>query len=230
MIKPFSICLFIEILILSIRNRLPAINDIIKGGGIGPGSYFPIMYLQCWIVIPFISYVDRKVSLIKTLLLFGFICIVLESVFVGIDNRAWLWRLLCIRYLMVLCVAVMSDKIYKKKWWLILSLISIVIATIENCCYPFDNLGWPGYHCYEEFYILLLILFLKKIDYKLFRIAGKYSYEIFLIQMAFFAIITKNDLQRFLGFFNNGVWIIFSCFSIFIITYFVVVLKNKINI
>ena len=58
---PFFLLIMIQIVLYALF--IPAFNplNIIKAGGIGKGSYYPWIYLQFWIMFPFIVFVIDKV-------------------------------------------------------------------------------------------------------------------------------------------------------------------------
>ena len=51
--------------------------------------------------------------------------------------------------------------------------------------------GWLGYHWFTTLYVVPLIIILKHIKFSFLGILGKYSYEIFLVQMMVFYVINN---------------------------------------
>lgn len=184
------------------------INRFIKSAGLGPGSYFPVVYIQCWLLIPFLVLLKHRYSFSKSLLIFTVLCAILEFFFITIsENRVWLWRLLAVRYLMILFVGVYYEEFVKRKALLIaLVILSIVVAIIDIYIFPFDNLGWNGYHFYTSFYLLLLIPSVMKLSFDWLALIGKYSYEIFLLQLGYFII--ANFMINRGGMFHLGIIIL----------------------
>ena len=193
----------IAILCLLRKDVFPySFSHLLRFAGVGPGSYFPILYVQCWCVIPFLIVLKRHLTFSGSFVLFFFLCLILETLFYVLDGqRVWLWRLLAVRYLMILYVGVFYEEFIKRKQLAaVLIVLSVVLAVVDIYFYPFDNLGWNGTHCFTSFYILLLIPFLQKLCINWLAIVGKYSYEIFLLQMSYLAIM--NYISRY-NYFQN---------------------------
>jgi peptidoglycan/LPS O-acetylase OafA/YrhL len=194
----------------------PSINfslySILLQGGIGPGSYYPWLYLQCWIILPFIIKIIDNMSVGKSSLLFLSICIILEIASSIIHINAQLYRLLFYRYLFLLYLGCLL----KKQEWkinvkiLTAALIGLIFSLFEIYINinlePFFINQWQGVHWITAFYAVLIFLTLRHIyTYthicirKTFLLLGKYSYEIFLCQMFVFSIFPK----KLLGFIEN---------------------------
>ena len=195
----------IAILCLIRNDDFPySLSHLLRFAGLGPGSYFPIVYVQCWCVIPFLVVLKRHLSFSYSFALFFISCLISELLFFVVDGqRAWLWRLLAIRYLMILYVGVYYEEFIKRKQLtVVLVILSVVLAVVDIYIYPFHNLCWNGDHCFTSFYILLIIPFLQKLCINRLALVGKYSYEIFLVQMSYLAIISflsrYNCFQNFL--------------------------------
>ena len=165
------------------------VKEFVKLAGLGPGSYFPVIYIQCWLLIPFLVLLKHRYSFAKGFVVFIVLCAILEFLFLIVcENRTWLWRLLAIRYLMVLFVAVNYEEYVRRKILSILLIItSIALAVIDIYIRRFDDMGWDGYHYYTSFYILLLIPLFEKLSFNLLALIGRYSYDIFLAQLGYFA-------------------------------------------
>lgn len=184
-------------------------HEIILAGGIGPGAYYPWLYLQAWFCLPLIVYLTDKLSPVKSFLLFLFICIILQLVSCLTDINTYFYRLAFYRYLFLLYLGCYIQK-YKTK----LSLKIYILATVSAifiliCNYsgidmrPFFFNQWQGYSWPGYFYTVFFFLILKEI-YKKYahrRIVrwitdlGSMSYEIFLCQMFFFSFIGYNTFR-----------------------------------
>ncbi|KAA6318648.1 hypothetical protein EZS27_031368 [termite gut metagenome] len=209
---PFMIVTLIQCMIyFSFKSNI-AIKSIIASGGIGPGSYYPWLYLQCWIMLPFIIKIVDSISIRKSFILFLVICILLEFMSCSINISGFLYRLLFYRYLFLLYLGCLIKKLYLKidmKLTILaaISLIFMMIVEYEHLnLEPFFINQWAVYHWVTEFYPLLIFLFLVQLYRKMqdtiitkfFIILGTYSYEIFLCQMFVFSMISKKRLA-FIG-------------------------------
>ena len=219
---PFILVEILVVLILYVKTfvsdyALPnTFYEFLRMGGYGPGSYFPIVYVQCWLIIPFLVVLRERTSFYKGFVFFVLICALLEIVFYLVcANKPWLWRLLAIKYLMILYVGVNYEEFEKRK---ILScfliLLSIFLAVLDIYLYPFDNLGWNGHHFFTSFYILLLIPFLMKLNSITLSYVGKYSYEIFLLQLGYFAVANQSFSLN--GMMDYGIIVFLSIIVIYI--------------
>lgn len=193
---PFILVEILVVLILFVKTfvsdyALPnTFYEFLRMGGYGPGSYFPIVYVQCWLIIPFLVALRERTSFNQGFAIFILVCALLEMVFYLVSaNKPWLWRLLAVKYLMILYVGVNYEEFEKRKFLsCFLILLSIFLAVLDIYFYPFDNLGWNGHHFFTSFYVLLLIPFLMKLNSKVLSYVGSFSYEIFLVQLGYFAI------------------------------------------
>ena len=81
------------------QDTLSLLINFMKAGGIGPGSYYPWVYLQIAVLLPFFRKWMDKISKIQLTIIFLVICESLEIVVSVIDLPDSLYRLLAIRYL-----------------------------------------------------------------------------------------------------------------------------------
>ena len=98
------IVLLIQIVLLAVVNGVPSLKTIIKNTGIGPGSYYPWLYFQVWLIMPLIVVFVRKIPIWLSFLIMLFISIIAEYIFVPIENVEHveeLYRILPARYLMI---------------------------------------------------------------------------------------------------------------------------------
>ena len=227
--------ILVELLVVSIlfgkslfsNYTLPTtFYDFIRMGGYGPGAYFPLVYVQCWLMIPFLVILKERTSFYKGFFLFIIVCVLMESTFyLTCANRSWLWRLLAIKYLMILYVGVNYEEFVKRRLLsCILIMLSIALAVLDIYFYPFDNMGWNGFHFFTSFYILLLISFLMKLNSITLSYVGKHSYEMFLVQLGYFAVAYQSFSLN--GIMDFGIIVFLSM----IVIYFKKRLTYKFNI
>lgn len=187
------------------------INDalsLIKSGGYGPGAYYPFIYLQFAIILPLITWAFKSR---KSYLCFVFVIIsqLSETACSYFHMPQLAYRLLFIRYIFLFYLGFLLA--YKG---FILNLYTFCLASIclvfstyiiyshhnfVPILYDFVN---PACHWFCYIFIAFFLLFLLRIIYNNFDSvpilkiyvlkAGKYSYEIFLFQIVYFAIADDN--------------------------------------
>ena len=194
------------------------------GGGYGPGSYYPWIYLQLAVILYLIRPLFDKGNLIKQAVLWLVVCEGIEILESLLNVPEPIHRLLAVRYLFLIYLAWIWVKkgIVINKSTLCLSVLSLLsIVYFEYCNFNneplFFDTAWK-YHrwpCY--FYVSTLLCYLLYTIYKyvsqvrlidrIVQFLAKCSYEIFLVQMAVIPILPK------LSFINNkyialSLWII----------------------
>ena len=191
---PFVIVLAIQLICLALIDKLPSLKTLIKDGGIGPGFYYVWLYLQLWIIIPFIVWLVRKVPVWASALIMLVISVLTEYAFVSIEDIKFVgdvYRLMPVRYLMVLYLGCVWPILKDKQKYIFYGLAGISALLILNDVY-FANTPpveltppfWVGYHWYTAFYVVAPIAVLERIRYtEVWKQAGKYSWYIFLLQM-----------------------------------------------
>lgn len=204
---PFFIVTFAEILLLLSFGQSPVAicKKNIVYGGIGPGSYFPWIYLQISIVLPIFLWIFKRIGLHKWVVSI-IICILiselLEIISIFLHVPEWLYRLLAFRYVFLIYLGYVWAKqgisINVKSLMLSgLSVIFIVLLDYTDTSLPFLFPAWANHHWICFFYCAcLLTVFLYDLYH---RIAsglkgivcqiGKGSYEVFLAQMFVFTIL-----------------------------------------
>lgn len=197
---PFVFVLLIQLVCLALIDRLPSLKTIVKTGGIGPGSYYVWLYLQAWVIIPFMVILVRKLPIWVSMLIMLVVSIIAEYVFVpieGIELIDELYRLLPIRYLMVLYLGCIWPLLKDKQRYILYGLAGVSAFLMLNDLYLTDNVlfvnimggglvpsYWEGYHWYTAFYVVLPITLLERLQYAdVWKSAGKYSWQLFLLQM-----------------------------------------------
>lgn len=58
-IVPFIVVQSMLIGILLVQNNGEEIVRLLKVGGLGPGAYYPYLYVQIWLIVPFLYYILR---------------------------------------------------------------------------------------------------------------------------------------------------------------------------
>ena len=177
---------------------------LIKSGGYGPGAYYPFIYLQFAILLPLFAHVFKPHPSYLCLI-FIIISQLIETScsFFNISQLAY--RLLFLRYFFLFYLGYILA--YKG---FVLSIYTFCIALIclalsayivfsphdfSPILYDFVN---PTCHWFYYIFIVIILLFIfkqmylhlnsKSIIRKFILNSGKYSYEIFLFQIVYFAI------------------------------------------
>lgn len=184
----------------------------LQDGGYGPGSYYPWIYLQFAIMIPLAGRLQKYLSPGKwggVILLFSIGCEIISSI-EGMPE--WLWRILFLRYTLLIWLGydVVKNGIRLTPILIALSFVSVIFIVVQYYKSPdlspvFINNGWKVEHWPAYFYPVFLLLWLIRIIYErlsdvikiIFGRIGIASYEIFLCQMFFFALLEPSRLTLF---------------------------------
>lgn len=209
---PFAIITLITVAILyTIQffvggGNVFTISELCKRGGVGPGSYYPWIFLQIAILLPVIKPFFEKIPRFLQILSMIGVCEILEIFESLIGMPEYLHRLIAIRYLFLIFLGWVwvKDGIVINTKTLILSIISLLSVIyfeyfsgnsepwFYNTSWKFHR--WPCYYyvsvllCYILFCIYGVLSKFEIIN-KASCILAKCSYEIFLVQMALIAII-----------------------------------------
>lgn len=227
-IKPFLLTEFIILFVCSLEayfsnNSVPAfLSTAFYGGGRGPGSYYPWIYVQFAIILPLISFVFKKLNSWQLPIVFIIISQAFETISSLTNIPDWpYYSLSFVRYtfLFYLGYLMASDKVFINKYTLLLSILSLII-TIVIVYFPINfspifrsNFFWKNCHWPCYIFIPYMLIGFYKILYeklhdgivKFMVIVGKRSYEIFLFQLFYFMVIAPKFriLLKVLG--NNYV-------------------------
>lgn len=219
-IKPFLIVQLIFIILLGCTRNRDALLRLLQLGGTGKGSYYPYIYLQIWLIAPFIYKMLKSsphmggVVLIFTTFLFNYIL-------VGTPEK--FYSCFIVRYLFMAYLAyIWLKKKYNVVLLFFLPLVSIAywiiyeLGEMPKGLYP----GWGSQQFPTFFYTLLVVFLIQSIYHRIgssniegssqecryhtipvknhikliLEWLGRNSYEIFLMQMLFFMVVTCNLL------------------------------------
>lgn len=213
-IWPFLLAELIILIVYIIREHHFTLKDIFndtyslfKSGGYGPGAYYPFIYLQFAIILPIIA-CFLKSHKPYLCILFIIISQLSETACSYLHLPQLAYRLLFLRYIFIFYLGYLLA--YKG---FILNLYTFCISAIclafstyivysHQSCSPFlyDFVN-PVCHWFCYIYIAFILLFVLKQLFYRFKAntfirhyiikAGKYSYEIFLFQIVYFAITDK---------------------------------------
>lgn len=189
------------------------VRDLLSNGGMGPGSYFPWIYLQVAILLPVFAFILRKYRKVVSLFIFLIICEGGEILFSLLNISEELNRLLSVRYFFLFFLGWLWVKDGVKINWLtitfsILSLSAIVYFEFfsqndEPWFYTtgFSFHRWPCYFYVSHLFIAIIYLVWEKVRINqllvhFVKIVASASYEIFLIQMSLlFLFPTQESLS-----------------------------------
>lgn len=219
--KPFIIFLFIELFLLIVifkNDPLRIVKSAISSGGIGPGSYYVWIYIQFAFIIPVMAWV---IKILKKYYREGQICLfmiaissLLEFICVYTHIPEWFYRLLFFRYffLIYLGYSWVEKGINLNRSTLLLSIVSITFIllftyTSANFEPFFFKTDWKINHWISYFYVAYLFMFLLRFCYNFINetlksficLMGRYSYDIFLLQMFVFTFFPSERLLEIVG-------------------------------
>lgn len=185
------------------------VSSLIYGGN-GPGSYYFWIYIQIAIVLvliwPLVKVFSRKqLTWFFLLLSVGF-----EILFSIVHLPDNIYRLLAVRYLFLIPLALLwvNEGVVLSTKNVILSFISIgavlFFAYFKVDLEPvFFNTGWSFHRWPCYYYLPILFTYLMWVIYKricdlgkttsIIKIIARSSYEIYLIQMIVFSLLTYNQ-------------------------------------
>lgn len=194
-----------DITILGLIKRI-----ILSGGSLGAGSYYFCVYLQFFILAPLTYWAFRRfnISLLSGGVIFTIICILTEFVLSYVNMSTNLYKLSCLRYIYLIYFGYVWSRsgIRLNVLTVSLSVVSIVFITIfrysDITLEPvfFDAVySWKDCHWICYFYPAFLFMFIlwwiyDRFDARLKALVeklGRYSWEIFVTQMFFFALFPK---------------------------------------
>lgn len=182
------------------------IRSIILAGGVGPGSYYPWIFIQIAVILPYIRPMLNKGTKHQQTIIAIIICEIFEIVVSKLGIPDYIYRLVALRYMFLIYLAWLwiKDGIVLNKKTFILSILSL-LSIIYFEYYSFDNRPffcntswkfhrWPCYYFVSTLLCYLLYCIYKSVSQidvlnKAINILAKCSYEIFLVQMALITLI-----------------------------------------
>lgn len=184
--------------------------SVISWGGIGPGSYYPWVYVQFAILLPLMTFIFKYIKNdVLLAIVWVLIAETLEIICSIIDLPEYKYRLIFFRYtfLMYLGYILVFKGYVLNLITIFLSIISMTFILIFS--YTDINLEplffcskeWKSFHWICYIYVAYMLLYIIKQAYckleryqyiiEYFNKMGRHSYEIFLFQMFYFAILSE---------------------------------------
>lgn len=246
-VVPFVITQVAICVLIIIWNRKIDLSSFEEFGNLGPGAYYPYIYLQFAILLWMIAPLIRKVkSTITLLFIFIIVCQLLELISIYLQIPSDVYRFLFFRYtfLIYLGYLIAKGELVLNSWLFALSLISLLLILMfdgligggKNLSCLFYTDGWRLFHWICYFYVAYILLFFLKWTFdimdkngimnKYLINCGKYSYEIFLFQMFFLTFSPINILcSKIIG---NGIFVelISIILNLAFITIPIILIKN----
>lgn len=184
----------------------PFLTSALVGGGYGPGSYYPWIYVQMALLIPLMRPVCDRLGKWKSLLLFVLLCESIEIICSITNLPDSAYRLLCLRYIMLIWFGWMwvHEGIVMNIKMIVASIISLCIIIYleyfggDHEPWLYDTVWathrWICYFWVSWLFVWMLHGVYRWLSCKAFversvRVLAAASYEVFLIQMAYYAII-----------------------------------------
>lgn len=197
-IIPFIIVSVLEAVIMLISGESLIVKDVIRAGGCyGPGSYYLIIYIQLWLLIPILYWLLSRFAYGGGLAVL-LVCIVLNFLCVKFGVPSWMYRISCVRYIF-LCVPVYfylkRQNVYHFNWFcavcVAISFVYLLFCRYLNLSpvildYGWSYQQWPSYFWTLFVFIVLIRLGKRLKDNRVFRFLtwmGKNSWYIFLTEM-----------------------------------------------
>jgi fucose 4-O-acetylase-like acetyltransferase len=205
---PFIVFEIIIVLILLLKSCF-SLPTFVLSAGIGYGSYYPWVFFQYWLILPFCLFIFSKFNKWGGVVLI-FVSVLCSFLFYycsqTVDKRLVdaSWRLFVGRYIFVPYIAwLLFEKKFVLKYYFPLVIIGIVfmvvhqyIFNLEPWFYTTKSYSWRGVnfptYYYSGFLFLIMYKFLPYRNSTLKNVLqffGKNSWEIFLGQMLFFVIL-----------------------------------------
>lgn len=177
------------------------IHGMLTGGGYGPGSYYPWVYVQVALLLPLFLILLKRVDKVTALVIFLIVCEGTEILFSVVDLPNHIYRLLAARYILLFYLGWLWVKEGVRINWLtiVLSIISLCFilffeySTVDkeplfiNAGFRFHR--WPCFFFVAYGFTALLHVLWTKISHfdfivRIVKILAAASYEIFLFQMS----------------------------------------------
>lgn len=101
---PFLFVAIASLIIQSVLGDLKKgwLSEIYKFSLFGPGGYYPLIYIQFAVVLPLFGLFCQRYGVKKSLVAILLLSIFLDAFGSIIGMEEWLWRLLCLKYLLLI--------------------------------------------------------------------------------------------------------------------------------
>lgn len=207
---PFAITFAIELPFLVFKNNYSLWQALLAFfcGGVGPGSYYTPVMIQFVFFAPVIYWIIKKYDLWGTVYCFVFTA-VYEAVAYCVGLPDGVYKILAFRYVSLFafgCFIAIGKRELKNVTLVIIFVIGIVWQTALNYI-PLQpilmNQAWARVNYLSSLFVFpILYLLIKKagnsdVTIHPLQDLGKASYNIFLVQMVFYAIGPSSIVYKF---------------------------------
>jgi len=196
---PYLLCFGVEVILDVLCEPRETIFNMLARflrGGYGPGSYYYPVMIQFIFIFPLIFFLIKRYQK-KGLIICGIGNLIYEILIVAYMFSQESYRLLVFRYIFIIaygCYLGIENREHNWLWELIACLVGftfIVGYSYYGVRLPFF-VFWTGTSCVAAFYILPLIRYVVQrmtFSFPVFSVLGRASFNIFLVQMAYYAFV-----------------------------------------
>ena len=209
-----QILLLIVNITISTDTTNMVIYKTLRGGGMGPGSYYIWVYIQFALILPFMYRLLNRFNLKKLFMICLSMSLAIEVFCSLIDMPERIYRILALRYLFLVYFGI--------EWCrkgLYLSNRRIILGAIGLCAIIFFNYfhisleplffdtGWKSDRWITFLFVMCIYVPIVYLVYQklssrithIFMYLGKASYQIFLCQMFICHVIKLEVVEQFIG-------------------------------
>lgn len=199
---PYVVIFVVEqIWLTAFQNQSFSIRIVAKSfisGGYGPGSYYYPVLIQLVFLFPIIYILIEKYDYKGLLLCIAF-NLLFEIVKTPLFIHEELYRLLVFRYITVIafgCYFAIGKKKFNIAMNIVLTAIGVVYIIIYKyiAVSPIIMIYWTGTSMIASMLVVPLsnkFIQKEKLRFKPIELLGKASYDIFLVQMAYYGLFAK---------------------------------------
>lgn len=222
---PWFPVVLIEIPYISLINErdvFAVIKQTIIRGGYGPGAYYTPIMIQMIFLGPILYYVVKKFSLLGFILCFV-VAGTWEAISWCVNLNQHDYALIALRYISLFafgCYIAVGKKELNRFVLAMMFFIGLVWQTA--LCYiplhpPFMNYAWARVNLYSSLFVLPIMYVLVKkqiescVSIPILQELGKASYDIFLVQMAFYGCRPAQLVYKYV---SNGILQFVICFTV----------------
>lgn len=206
---PYVILQALFVVMLFVINKPQRLISMIASGGMGPGSYYPWVYLQFWLIMPFLYHIMRYKNAVYWR---GAILLIINEILqlccTYLDVSQHFYRLFAGRYLFLAFWGYyfLKRRINRYMYVLFAAIGILYYLSLGKVNYvPWLYNSWMSQQLPAYFYtIVLMKLILELYDKikgtkfaKLIITLGMYSWHVFLLQMLF-VVVTNVRMFSFI--------------------------------
>lgn len=206
---PYAILQALFVVMLFAINEPQRLFSLVKSGGMGPGSYYPWVYLQFWLIMPFLYHIIKYKNAVY---LGGAILLAINEIIqlgcTYLDVSHDFYRMFAGRYLFLAFwgYCFMKKRISKYAYVLFAVIGIIYYLSLGKINYvPWLYSSWMSQQLPAYFYTIVLMKLIIELYDKikgtkfaqLIVTLGKYSWHVFLLQMLF-VVVTNVRMFSFI--------------------------------